>query len=247
MKTSEFYELLEESFRANGLERFLQVEIEQKFFAFTERLMQANREQNLTAIRDVAGIISRHYADCLLGEELIPSGANLLDVGCGGGFPTFPLAIARGDLRITAIDSTQKKVSFVERTAKELGLSNVEAVCGRMEEDGCRKYRERFDVVTARAVANLRVLCELTIPFVAIGGSFVAMKGMQGEEELAEAQGAIEKLGGKVEKVLRRELVCMGENGKKTTETRILLVIRKVRPTPEKYPRPYAAIKKGFT
>ena len=201
MGESEFYKLLEDSFRANGLERFLQPAIEHKFYAFTELLLQANSEQNLTAIRDVPGIVCRHYADCLLGEDLIPHGAKVLDVGCGGGFPTFPLSIARGDLQIVAVDSTQKKVSFVERAAKTLGLTNIEAICGRMEEEGCRKYRERFDIVTARAVANLRVLCELTIPFVAIGGSFLAMKGMQGEEELAEARGAIEKLGGKVEKI----------------------------------------------
>ena len=241
MVESDFYGLLENSFRANGLDRFLRPEIEQKFYALTELLLQANGEQNLTAIRDVPGIVSRHYADCLLGEDLIPHGAKLLDVGCGGGFPTFPLSIARGDLEITAIDSTQKKVSFVEKTAKALGLTQIETVCGRMEEDGCRKYREQFDVVTARAVANLRILTELTIPFAAIGGHFLAMKGMQGEEELEEAREAIEKLGGRVEKVERRELICAGE-----VETRVLILIRKVKPTPEKYPRPYAAIKKGF-
>ena len=146
MGESEFYKLLEDSFRANGLERFLQPAIEQKFYAFTELLLQANSEQNLTAIRDVPGIVCRHYADCLLGEDLIPHGAKVLDVGCGGGFPTFPLSIARGDLRITAIDSTQKKIDFVERTAKILDLSQIKTVCGRMEEEGCRKCRGQFDV-----------------------------------------------------------------------------------------------------
>ena len=247
MKESDFYRLLEDSFRKNGLERFLRPEIEQLFFAFTELLTQANAEQNLTAIRDLPGIVCRHYVDCLLGEDLIPTGSAVLDVGCGGGFPTFPLAIARKDLRITAIDSTQKKVAFVEKTAKTLGLLQIETVCGRMEEEGFRKYRAKFDVVTARAVANLRVLSELTLPFVQIGGIFLAMKGSQGETEREEATAAIEKLGGKVEKTLRRELICVGPDGKEERESRTLIAVRKTRQTPEKYPRPYASIKKGFS
>ena len=246
MAESDFDKLLEESFCKNGLKKFLQPEIRRKFFFLTELLTQANAELNLTAIRDLPGIVSKHYADCLLGEDLIPDGANLLDVGCGGGFPTFPLAIARNDLRITAIDSTQKKIDFVEKTAKTLDLPKIRTVCGRMEEAGCRPFRGNFDVVTARAVANLRILSELTLPFVKTGGLFLAMKGAQGEEELEEAGAAIEKLGGKVETVQRRELICPNADGEELCEARILLLIRKVRPTPEKYPRPYPAIKKGF-
>ena len=246
MEELEFTRLLEESFRKNGLERFLRPEIKRNFFLFTRLFTEANEEQNLTAIRDLPGIICKHYADCLLGEGLIPVGSAILDAGCGGGFPTFPLAIARDDLRITAIDSTQKKVDFVERTAKRLDLSNVQTVCARMEDAGCRQFREKFDLVTARAVANLRILAELTLPFVKKDGLFLAMKGAQGEEELQEAAGAIEKLGGKVEKILRRELICLDAEGKELREARTLLLIRKIRPTPEKYPRPYPAIKKGF-
>ena len=115
-----------------------------------------------------------------------------------------------------------------------------------MEDAGCRQFREKFDLVTARAVANLRILAELTLPFVKKDGLFLAMKGAQGEEELQEAAGAIEKLGGKVEKILRRELICLDAEGKELREARTLLLIRKIRPTPEKYPRPYPAIKKGF-
>lgn len=246
MKESEFFGLFEEIFRKNGLEKQISPEIMRKFFALTEYLTEANAAQNLTAIRDLPGIICRHYADCLLGEELIPTGSKLLDVGCGGGFPTFPLAITRKDLRITAIDSTQKKISFVERTSKALELPNIETVCCRMEEDGSKPFRAKFDVVTARAVANLRILSEITLPFVKTGGIFLAMKGLQGEAELTEASQAIEKLGGKVDQIERRELICPGTDGKDEREARVLIVVKKIKPTPEKYPRPYAAIKKGF-
>ena len=125
MEGSDFSGLLERLFRKNGLESFLQPAMTEKFAAFTELLLSANKEQNLTAIRDLPGIVGKHYADCLLCADLFPQGASVLDVGCGGGFPTIPLGIARPDLHLTAIDSTGKKVAFVARTAKELELEQI--------------------------------------------------------------------------------------------------------------------------
>ncbi len=247
MEEPTFTELFEDVFRKNGLEQYLEPEKKQLFAKFTGLFLQASCEQNLTAIRDLPGIVCKHYADCLLGAHLFPANASVLDVGCGGGFPTLPLAIARPDLQITALDSTQKKISFVEKAVKELGLQNVRAVCARVEEEGCRPFRESFDVVTARAVANLRVLSELTLPFVKIGGLFISMKGSQGQEELEEAKNAIAKLGGIAEQIVQKELICVGEGVTESREARMWIQIRKIAHTPEKYPRSYAAIKKGFT
>ena len=246
MEGSDFSGLLERLFRKNGLESFLQPATIEKFAAFTELLLSANKEQNLTAIRDLPGIVGKHYADCLLCADLFPQGASVLDVGCGGGFPTIPLGIARPDLHLTAIDSTGKKVAFVARAAKELGLEQIQTVCGRIEDAEFCRFREQFDVVTARAVANLRVLSELTLPFVKRGGRMIGMKGAQGEEELRDAREVISKLGGEVERVEKRDLICVGEGETEEKETRTLILIRKIAKTPEKYPRAYAAIKKGF-
>lgn len=193
-----------------------------------ELLLEWNGRMNLTAITGKEEIYRKHFADSLTAAEFLPNGATLLDVGCGGGFPTLPLALARPDLRVTALDSTAKKLRFVEAAAKELSLPVV-TLCGRAEELGKgAPYRECFDCVTARAVARLPVLCEWCLPFVRVGGAFVALKGAAGEEELREAENAVALLGGKVETVRRRTV---------GGESRVILVIRKIAPTPAKYPR----------
>ncbi len=239
LNMTEFETLFREIFAKNKLERFCTSETIGAFAKFTEILLDANEKFNLTAIKSLPDVIAKHYADCLLAEDCFPVGASVLDVGCGGGFPTFPLAIARPDLRITALDSTQKKIDFVASTARELGLSNVTAICARAESSELRPYRECFDVVTSRAMARLSVLSELTLPFVRIGGALVALKGAQGAEELAEARNGLSLLGG----ALKTELPCVlcAQNGE---EARSLIVISKERPTPTIYPRQYATILK---
>lgn len=199
-----------------------------KWDALTELLTDWNSRINLTAITFPEEIARKHYADSLTAEKYLPQGAELLDVGCGGGFPSLPLGIARGDLKITSLDSTAKKLRFVEAAAEALSLP-VKVLCGRAEELGREEeYRERFDAVTARAVARLPVLCEWCLPFLKVGGVFVALKGAAGEEELSEAENAIRVLGGQTEKVERR---TVGGEG------RTILCIRKISPTPPKYPR----------
>ena len=194
----------------------------------SDLLLEWNGRMNLTAITEKEEIYRKHFADSLTAAEFLPNGATLLDVGCGGGFPTLPLALARPDLRVTALDSTAKKLRFVEAAAKELSLP-VATLCGRAEELGKgAPYREHFDCVTARAVARLPVLCEWCLPFVRVGGAFVALKGAAGEEELREAENAVTLLGGSVETVRRRTI---------GGESRVILVIRKIAPTPAKYPR----------
>ena len=209
------------------------------FWRLTEHMLAVNETMNLTAVRDVESVVYLHYADSLKIVDAISSGATVCDVGCGGGFPSLPLAIVRPDLRILAIDSTEKKVRYVAETAKMLGIDDVlTAKSLRAEEFGQGEGRERFDVVTARAVSNLRMLSELCLPLARVGGIFLSMKGANWEAELSDAANAIAVLGGEVESSKTFEL----RNGEKA-EQRCLLVIRKVRPTPEKYPRAWGKIK----
>ena len=205
------------------------------FEELTRRLLAFNAVTNVTAITDTEDVIRRHYADCLLIAHLLPENATVLDVGCGGGFPTLPLAIARPDLQITSLDSTAKKLVFVETTAKEMGLP-VKILTGRAEELGKDPaFREQFDVVTARAVAALPVLCEWCLPFVKKNGLFLAMKGSAGLEELATAEKAIATLGGAFKEAKKEQIGGVD---------RYNLLIEKKSATPPRYPRAGGVIRK---
>ena len=196
---------------------------------------------NLTAITEPEAVILRHYVDSLTVSDYLPQGARVIDIGCGAGFPTLPLAIVRLDLRILALDSTAKRIDYVAQTAKMLGLTNVEAIASRAEDAAAvgNPLREAFDCAISRAVANLPVLCELCLPFVAVGGRFVAMKAAQADREVDLARGGITKLGGQLSSVIPLELI--GSDGK---EERNLVVTEKIEKTPKIYPRNYAQIKK---
>lgn len=209
------------------------------FWKLTEHMLAVNEQMNLTAVRDAESVIYLHYADSLMISEEIPRGVTLCDVGCGAGFPTLPLAIARLDLHFTAIDSTEKKVRYVVETAKLLGIGDrLNAISARAETLGQGEMREVFACVTARAVSNLRMLSELCLPLVAVGGAFLSMKGANWEVEYREAENAISLLGGRLEKTEEFEI----RNGDES-EKRCLLVIRKVAPCPPKYPRAWGKIK----
>ena len=210
-------------------------------FLLTERMLEVNKSLNLTAIKDEKSIILKHYVDSVTISSHIPEGSRLMDVGCGAGFPTLPLAIFRPDLNITALDGTAKRIKYVDETAKMLGLSNVTAISARAEELANNvEYRECFDIVAARAVASLPVLCELCLPFVKIGGAMIAMKSQQADDELTAAKSCITLCGGEIEEVVScdlrsQELEC---------ESRKLIFIRKVKKTPPLYPRHYSKISK---
>ncbi|MBE6645496.1 MAG: 16S rRNA (guanine(527)-N(7))-methyltransferase RsmG [Ruminococcaceae bacterium] len=227
-------------FKANGLSSHLNLEKSEKFLTLTKRMLEENEKYNLTAITEPNKIILNHYADCVKLAAKLPKGATLIDVGCGAGFPTLPLAIVRDDLKITAIDSTAKRIAYVEQTAKILGLCGVTAITMRAE-DGAKlpEYRERFDFATARAVAEMRVLCELCLPFVKVGGSMIAMKGKNAEFELSGAKKAVAVLGGKDAKVETVTLIGDAENA-----SHPMIIIDKKTKTPPAYPRPYAQISK---
>jgi 16S rRNA (guanine527-N7)-methyltransferase len=212
----------------------------QQFYRFTEYLLEVNAHINLTAIREPIGIIDKHYIDSLLAMDLLPKGARVLDLGCGPGFPSIPLAIMRPDLEITALDSTSKKIDFVQKSAEILQLSNLNAVSGRAEDIKLRKELGKFDIVVSRAVARLNVLCELCIPYLRIGGSLIALKGAKYEEELDEATNAIKVLGTETIKIEQKDLIT-AEN---QAETRGIIVIQSKKECPKQYPRAYAAILK---
>jgi len=198
-----------------------------KFEKYYNILIEYNKKFNLTAITEREEVIIKHFVDSLLGVDNI-TGNKLIDIGSGGGFPAIPIKIFKDDVMLTMVDSTGKKCEFLNDVCRELKFDNAKAVCARAEELAKDKnFRESYDICTARAVARLNTLCEYCIPFVKVGGYFVAYKG-DATEELEEAQNAIKILGGKLEKVDSFEL----EGAK-----RQIIVIKKKKETPQNYPR----------
>ena len=240
IKESEFTARLSAVFKKNGLASLLNSERASTFYRLTEYMLVENEKYNLTAITEPDKIILSHYADCAVLAKRLPKGAKVADIGCGAGFPTLPMAILRDDISITAIDSTAKRIEYVRSARELLGLKNVTAVSMRAEDGGRNpEYREKFDIATARAVAEMRVLSELCLPYVKLGGSFIAMKGKNAEYELASASRAIVMLGGAKPVT---ETVTISSDTEELSHP--LIVIKKKDKTPEKYPRPFAQISK---
>lgn len=226
-------------FAKNGLEPYTDDATVRKFYDLTDRMVETNKVMNITALTTVDKIIPLHYADCVKAAALIPQNASVADIGCGGGFPILPLAIVRPDLKLTGIDSTEKKIRYVQSTADELGLS-VTAISGRAEDLAKQSaYRDSFDCVISRAVARLNILNELCLPFVKIGGQFIAMKGAAGQEELSEAVNGIQKLGCVTRASSEYSLFTFDSE-----EKRFLIQITKQQPTPREFPRAFGAMKK---
>lgn len=189
----DFSKIFEKALKANGMEKYLP--FTDRFAILAEMLRETNDKFNLTAITDDEGIAYKHFADCLAVEKYIPEGAKVLDVGTGGGFPTLPLAIVRRDISIGALDSTAKKLSFIDGAAKLLGLSNITTLNMRAEEAGRHEMRESYDFITSRAVARLNILCEWCVPLLRVGGTFAALKGSAAKYEADEATRAVKTLG----------------------------------------------------
>ena len=223
----------------NGLAEFATEDLSRKFYSLTERMLEVNKSMNLTAIKEQRAIILRHYADSLSVAKFLPQNAKIADVGCGAGFPSLPLAICRPDLSILSLDSTEKRIRYVEQTAALLGLDNLRAVAMRAEDGARGEFREAFDVCTARAVAALPVLSELCLPYVRVGGLFLAMKAARAPEELEQARSAITALGGIDTKV--HPIVLKNDE---ETDERVIIQIKKGKATPQNLPRPYAKIVK---
>lgn len=210
----------------------------EQFQKYFELLAEWNKKMNLTAITDESGVALKHFADSLslLNFVDIPQNSSLADVGTGAGFPGVVLKIARPDIKLTLIDSLNKRLVFLGEVCAQLGIE-AELIHSRAE-DGARdeKLRESFDFAVSRAVARMNVLSEYCLPYVKVGGAFCAMKGAQANEEFKESLNAINTLGGKLEKKYFFELP---ENGGE----RAIAVVRKVKNTPQKYPRQSGKIK----
>lgn len=215
----------------------------QRLDIYARLLVEWNQKINLTAIVDPADIVVKHFIDSLTVATCLPEGPlTLVDVGTGAGFLGVPLALYRQDIRLTLLDSLNKRLLFLKELCTTLGLP-VTLVHMRAEEAGRQTaYRESFDVATARAVAALPVLCEYCLPLVKVGGRFIAMKGPDGDTEARKAREAIRLLGGTLSRTEAFCLPAAQENGEE--EERRLLVIDKKQPTPAKYPRVSAKIAK---
>ena len=207
--------------------------MEEQFDIYTKTLLEYNSFMNLTAITDELEIKVKHYLDSLslLSSGKITHGSRVIDIGAGAGFPSLPCAIAYPNADFTMLDSLLKRVNFLEETLQRVGIKNASAIHARAEDGGRdKRMREKFDVATARAVADLSVLAEYALPFVKVGGWFLAMKGTSPEEEALKADNAIKALGGRIEDVLKIHIDPLGLD-------HTIIIIKKIKPTDKLYPR----------
>lgn len=219
----------------------------EKFDVLHEKLTEFNSHTNLTALKTEEDICIKHFVDSIysLAYTIIPENADVIDIGCGAGFPGLPLKMLRNDINISFVDSTEKKLRFT-KSISDLFSLDANIYPARAEELVSKGHREKYDVCVSRAVASLPVLCELCLPYVKKGGAFIAYKSMKEcdetnpESELSKAKKAIPMLGGKIEKIYSAPLT----ESDGTVSEHALLVIRKAKNTPDIYPRRYAAILK---
>lgn len=208
-------------------------EVLSQFEKYADFLVQYNEKVNLTAITDKKDIAIKHFLDSVtpVSLGLIKEGATLIDVGCGAGFPSVPIKLVSSNIKLTLLDSLDKRLTFLRELTKLLNVENVSFVHARAEEGGKQPdLRENFDMAVSRAVANLRVLCEYCLPYVRIGGRFLALKGPTAKDEVLEAKKAIDVLGGRLIDIAEVKVPFSDLN-------HTIVIIEKVRQTPMQYPR----------
>ena len=238
MERNEYISYIKSVFEQNSLGDLIDNEKASLFYDLSNLLIETNKTTNLTAITDEKEIILKHFIDCAAVSKLIPEDACVIDIGCGAGFPSLPLAICRPDLSVTSLDSTGKKIDFVNMAIARLGLNKSKAVCARAEEF-VSESREVYDACVSRAVARLNMLAELCLPFVRVDGTFIAMKSSKGADELAEAARGVATLGGRHAETVKVEFFLEDQEIQ-----RELQVYVKAKHTPNQYPRKYAQILK---
>lgn len=202
-----------------------------KFYDFMNLLIEKNKVMNLTGITEPKEVISKHFIDSLTILKYIDKNSTVIDVGTGAGFPGLPLKIADESLEMTLLDSLNKRINFLNEVIENTQLNNIDTIHGRAEDFGkIIKYREKYDVVTSRAVASLNVLLEYMLPFVKNGGKCICMKGSNCDDEIENAKNAIKILGGEIEKIEKFNLPNSDNN-------RTILIIKKVKKTDRQFPR----------
>ena len=233
-----FFDLMKRAANEAGLE-LTELQYEQ-FIKYMRLLQEWNEKINLTAITDDEEVIKKHFIDCIKAfkSDAIKNAKTIIDVGTGAGFPGLPIAIMNPNVKVTLLDSLNKRINYLNTVVRELGLKNVTTIHSRAE-DGARKpeLREKFDVATSRAVANMAVLSEFCMPYVRKGGYFVALKGPSIDEELKNAGNAIKTLGGELKGIIE---VSIEETDLKHN----IVEVEKIKPCPKTYPRKAGTITK---
>ena len=198
---------------------------------YYELLIEWNEKMNLTALTAPEDVALKHFADSLLLLRYcdIEKEARVIDVGTGAGFPGMAIKIARPDIQLTLLDSLQKRLGFLDEVCNELGFDDVELIHSRAEDGSRTELRDSFDIAVSRAVASLNTLCEYDMPYVKVGGRFIAMKGKEAQEEMSAAENAIHTLGGEL---LQKHDFILGEAGERS-----IIEIKKIAATPDAYPR----------
>ncbi len=204
-----------------------------KFMKYKEMIQEWNEKINLTTITEDSEIVQKHFIDSIniFNFKFLKNSKNLIDVGSGAGFPGLPIKVVNSDIKVVLLDSLNKRINFLNEVIKELDLKGIKTIHGRAEDFAKDKeYREKFDIATSRAVANMTVLSEFCMPYVKVGGYFLALKGPSIEEELRESRNAIGTLGGKIQDIIKVDIDNSEINHN-------LVVIKKMRATDRRYPR----------
>ena len=228
MEKNEFLEFMKEECKKNNIQ-ISNEEIE-KLYIYMKEILEWNEKVNVTAIKDEKEFIVKHFIDSLTIEKYITNGEKVIDIGTGAGFPGIPIKITKNKSHVDLVDSVNKKLNVIRDIIPKIKLEDIECIHTRAEDLAKNvKYRESYDVVTSRAVANLTTLVEYMLPFVKVGGKIICMKGPNVEEELAESKKAISILGGKIEQIENINIDSDYE--------RNIIIIKKEKPTPKQYPR----------
>ena len=227
MNLNQFNQIFEIECKKNNM-KILEGKKE-KFFQYMNLILEWNEKVNLTAIKDEKEFIVKHFIDSLTTDYFVKDSKRILDIGTGAGFPGIPIKINNPDINVTLIDSVNKKIMVLNDVIEKLGLEKIEALHVRAEELARENdYREKFDIVTTRAVSNLSTISEYMLPFVKIGGKALCMKGPNIKQELEDAKKAIQVLGGEIEKIEKFNIDDFERN---------IIIIKKVKNTNKKYPR----------